>query len=71
MPAPSERFHLTPAARARLLHYARCMRAHGVHLPDPNPDGSSQLFDLSGINVTSPAFEKAAATCRPLIGSLA
>ena len=49
----------TPQMQASQLKMARCMRSHGV----PNyPDGPITLS--SGINESSPAFQRAFQTCR-------
>jgi hypothetical protein len=55
------------------LKFARCMRAHGVDLPDPqmSPDGGGIVIQKknsasgggSGPAVDSPAFRRAAAAC--------
>jgi hypothetical protein len=55
----------SPQARADLLKYSQCMRAHGVkNFPDPSPDGGIQL-DGNKVNVDSPTFKEADKTCRP------
>jgi hypothetical protein len=46
------------------------MRAHGIALPPPNPNGSKTLFDLSGVHPGTPTYETAAATCRKAVGGL-
>ncbi|MGH2859690.1 MAG: hypothetical protein ACRDMJ_19620, partial [Solirubrobacteraceae bacterium] len=45
--------------------FARCMRAHGVNVPDPSSphEFKQALGDLSG----TPAFKGAAAACRHLV----
>jgi hypothetical protein len=49
----------TPQMEAAGLRMARCMRSHGV----PNyPDGP--ITRSSGINESSPAFQRAFQTCR-------
>jgi hypothetical protein len=70
-----------PSAQAytRLLHWAKCMRAHGISsLPDPKPDPPPSQSDLYGtlmgdggywvgipisINAHSPAFIHLATVC--------
>jgi hypothetical protein len=47
------------------LHFARCMRSHGVsNFPDPAANGPA--FDISGINQSSPAFKAAQTACKTL-----
>jgi hypothetical protein len=50
------------------LAFAKCMRANGVpNFPDPQP-GRGALFDSSGLDPSSPAFQGAQAKCRKLMG---
>jgi hypothetical protein len=42
------------------LAYVRCMRQHGINLPDPTPDGR---VDLRGINPDDPRFKAAERAC--------
>jgi hypothetical protein len=59
----------TPAAIAQrqrqALKFARCMRAHGIDVPDPqsNGTGTGLIKALSGIDQNSPAFKSAAQAC--------
>lgn len=45
--------------RDRALRMARCMRSHGVDMPDPAPDGRMTLR----VRANSPTFEAAARAC--------
>ncbi|HYF27748.1 MAG TPA: hypothetical protein VD931_18545 [Baekduia sp.] len=61
-PTDEERQELQDAA----LKFARCMRANGVDLPDPQP-GRGGLIRMAGSPSTdpeSPRFRKAEAACR-------
>jgi hypothetical protein len=58
------------------LKFARCMRAHGIDMPDPKAQGggislgvrSSRGDDGSnGINPNSPAFQRAQKACESLL----
>jgi hypothetical protein len=53
--------------RQRGLHFANCMRSHGVpNFPDPkvvSSHGGNQVAYLPGINPQSPAFQAAAKAC--------
>jgi hypothetical protein len=42
------------------LAYARCMRRHGINLPDPTPDGG---VELRGFNPDGPKFKAAERAC--------
>jgi hypothetical protein len=49
---------------ALLLHFAKCMRAHGVpNMPDPTSQGL-RFSPSSGINPNSPAFLAAQKRCQ-------
>lgn len=50
-------------ARAQALVYARCMRSHGVPLPDPDSTGRIPDPAASGIDQGSPRFEAANQAC--------
>jgi hypothetical protein len=43
------------------LAFARCMRQHGVNIPDP---GASGGLDLRGFNSDSPKFKAAQQACQ-------
>lgn len=55
------------AERARLLKYARCMRAHGEpKFPDPTVSARSIGFRLNGVDPNSPKFQVAQKACRSI-----
>jgi hypothetical protein len=47
--------------------FAKCMRDHGIDLPDPQPDGNGG-FDwgagMAGVDFNDPAFQEAINACR-------
>lgn len=53
------------SALEQSLRYARCMREHGVNMPDPAPDGA--IVAESGIGPGAPAFEEANKLCSPIL----
>jgi hypothetical protein len=64
----------SPAEQAKFrdaaLKFARCMRSHGVNVPDPQVNGGAGLLRLgpaSGVNPSSPAFQKAQQACQNLL----
>jgi hypothetical protein len=77
-----------PAKRAKLqeaaLNFARCMRAHGVNMPDPKLSGKGGLTfqagpgpkdgnsgpgkGLGGVNPDSPKFKAADKECNHFLG---
>jgi len=46
----------------RAREFAKCMREHGVDMPDPDADGRLRLPD--NIDVTDPKLREAAEACR-------
>jgi hypothetical protein len=62
---------LSPAERAarqdQLLKFARCMREHGVNVPDPETGGGRLSLKIQGINPSSPAFQAAQKACQGLM----
>jgi hypothetical protein len=55
--------------RDRALKFARCMRAHGVDIPDPQPTGGGIVVHGApgGIDPRSPAFKRAQQACQSLM----
>jgi hypothetical protein len=64
---------LTPANtqqfRDAVLRSARCMRAHGIPVPDPGPDGLIDPAAAASINQASPQFLRAQQACAHLFPS--
>jgi hypothetical protein len=52
-------------AQAAMLAHARCMRKHGVNVPDPKPGGGEQLTMDSSINPET--VDKAVKACESLM----
>lgn len=69
-PAPKLQ-ELSPAEKAKqaqkALEFARCMRSHGVQVPDPGPSG---VLELNDVNPQSATFESAQKACQHLMGKL-
>jgi hypothetical protein len=67
---------ISPAEKASHLaaglKFARCMRQHGIDVPDPTTSGSSvQIKGQAGpgsINPSSPTFQAAQNACQGLLG---
>ena len=57
---------LPPALTAALEKFAACMREHGIDLPPPVTTGGS-LFDMKGVDKSSPQFSAAEAACDSLL----
>jgi hypothetical protein len=64
---------LTPANtqqfRRAVLQSVRCMRAHGIPVPDPGPDGRINPGAAASINTASPQFQQAEQACAHLLPS--
>jgi len=54
------------------LAFSRCMREHGVNMPDPNFDGEGHMMmkidDSSGVDPSDPKFEAAQQACGSAFG---
>jgi hypothetical protein len=54
-------------ANAAALKYANCMRSNGVpNFHDPSGQGAIQVNSSTGIDESSPAFQKAETACKSL-----
>jgi hypothetical protein len=66
---PSPLQSMSPAERAqqrqKTAEFARCMRSHGVAIPDPGPSG---VLEFNGIDPRSAAFQTAQQACQRLMG---
>jgi hypothetical protein len=51
-----------PEVQDQLREFAKCMREHGIDIPDPDPNGGFG-GDIGKIDRDSPAFQKAAKAC--------
>lgn len=55
---------LSESQRVAALHFAACMRAHGLNFPDPTFSGGNEQLNLGpGLNLDSPAVEAASKAC--------
>jgi hypothetical protein len=46
-----------------MLAFARCMRQHGINIPDPKPGGGIGVDGDAGVNPGSPKFKAAWRAC--------
>jgi hypothetical protein len=62
---PQQRAAAQQKALADALTFARCMRAHGIHWPDPQASGDGGLVQAgpSGISPNDPALQRAMKAC--------
>jgi hypothetical protein len=54
----------TRTYQQRLRRFATCMRANGVHLPEPNFSGAGPVFRLKRLETNSEPFRAGLAKCR-------
>jgi len=53
-----------PQEQQQMLAFARCMRQHGIDVPDPKPGGGIDLDASKGANPDSPTFKAAERACQ-------
>ena len=62
----------TKEMQDQALAFSRCMRDHGVNMPDPNFDGEGHVMmkidDSSGVDPSDPKFEAAQQACGSAFG---
>jgi hypothetical protein len=62
--------NLSPAERAQrqdqVLKFARCMREHGIEVPNPSTTGGLGI-QLRGVNPESPKFQSAQKACQSIL----
>jgi len=64
-PPPKHRAaKFSPATQQALVKFANCMRAKGIHMPEPNISGPGAVFDPKQMDLKNPHFAAAAASCR-------
>ncbi|HEX2047136.1 MAG TPA: hypothetical protein VHF27_05190 [Acidimicrobiales bacterium] len=62
---------IDPKEQDRALAFARCMREHGVNMPDPDfSSGGGVRIEIGGegMNPSSPTFQEAQKACGSLFG---
>jgi hypothetical protein len=54
-----------PQEQQQMLAFARCMRQHGINIPDPKPGGGIEIQGgPGGVNPDSPTFKAAQQACQ-------
>jgi len=54
-----------PQEQQQMLAFARCMRQHGINMPDPKPGGGIEINGgPGGVNPDSPTFKAAQQACQ-------
>jgi hypothetical protein len=62
---------LDPAARDAMVAFARCMREHGIDMPDPTGDGGLVMRrEAGGPDPDSEEFQEAEKACQHHLGNL-
>jgi hypothetical protein len=59
----------TQQSRQATLLFARCMRAHGIPVPDPGSNGEINPGAVASINKASPQVQQAARACTSQIAT--
>jgi hypothetical protein len=59
--------NLSPEQLEQARAFAKCMREHGVDMPDPDPNTGVSAILNSGIDFNSPTFKAAADACKSLV----
>ncbi|HEV8651062.1 MAG TPA: hypothetical protein VG276_17160 [Actinomycetes bacterium] len=60
-----------PKMQDQMLKFARCMREHGIDMPDPSPDGGLVVQDGKAAGPDSSKFKEAEQACQSLMPKLA
>jgi hypothetical protein len=53
--------------KQQALAYARCMRQHGINLPDPKPGEGINVDGGKGVNPNDPKFKAADQACQQYV----
>jgi hypothetical protein len=53
-----------PQTQQQMLAYARCMRQHGINIPDPKPGEGIGVDGSKGVNPEDPKFKAADQACQ-------
>jgi hypothetical protein len=60
---------LSPEQLEQARAFAKCMREHGVDMPDPDPaSGVSEMLKNGTVDINSPKFREAAKACKGVVG---
>jgi hypothetical protein len=63
--APSgEPEKVDPQLQQQMLAYARCMRQHGINIPDPKPGEGINVDGSKGVNPEDPKYKAADQACQ-------
>ena len=54
---------IDPQVQQQMLAYARCMRQHGINIPDPKPGEGIGVDGSTGVNPEDPRFKAADQAC--------
>jgi hypothetical protein len=61
---------IDPAERDAMVNFARCMREHGIDMPDPTGDGLVMRRDKGGPDPESEEFQQAEKACEHHLADL-
>jgi hypothetical protein len=64
LPGGGEPQKVDPQVQRQMLAFARCMREHGVNIPDPKPGGGIEIGPEAGVSPDDPKFKAAQRACQ-------
>jgi hypothetical protein len=64
LPDGGEPEKVDPQVQQQMLAYARCMRQHGINMPDPKPGEGISVDGDAGVNPNAPKFKAADQACQ-------
>ena len=69
MPNGGQPIKPNPQEQQQMLAFARCMRQHGIDMPDPDPNGGGIVAKAGpgSVNPDSPKFKAAQRACQKLL----
>jgi hypothetical protein len=64
LPSGGEPEKVDPKVQQQMLQFARCMRQHGIDIPDPKPGGGIDANGEAGVDLNSPKYKAADQACQ-------
>ncbi|MFD0583930.1 hypothetical protein [Dactylosporangium darangshiense] len=67
LPNGGELQNLSPEQLEQARAFAKCMREHGIDMPDPDPNTGLSAILKGGIDFNSPEFQAATQACKGVV----
>jgi hypothetical protein len=67
LPNGGELTNLSPEQLEQGRAFAKCMREHGIDMPDPDPESGLSAILKGGIDFNSPEFKAATEACKGVV----